>query len=45
MAEFLLHRGAMPTLPDDAHWATPIALARYPGRDEIVILLTAHLSM
>jgi Ankyrin repeats (3 copies) len=45
MVEFLLQRGAMPTRPDDLPWATPSALARYRGHDEIVCLLTAHLSM
>jgi ankyrin repeat protein len=40
MVEFLLKRGAQPTLPDDLPWATPTALARYRRYDEIVGLLS-----
>jgi uncharacterized protein len=42
MTEFLLQRGAKPALPDDLPWATPMALARHRGHDEIVCLLSAH---
>jgi ankyrin repeat protein len=41
MTEFLLQRGAKPALPDDLPWATPTALARHRGHDEIVCLLSA----
>jgi ankyrin repeat protein len=42
MVEFLLQRGAQPTLPDDLAWATPIALATYRGHDAVVRVLRAH---
>jgi len=42
MTEFLLQRGAKATLPDDVPWATPLALARHRGHDEIVCLLSAY---
>ena len=42
MTEFLLQRGAKSALPDDLPWASPIALARHRGHDEIVCLLSAH---
>jgi ankyrin repeat protein len=42
MAEFLLHRGAGPTLPDGPAWAAPSALAAFRGHDEIACLLRAH---
>jgi hypothetical protein len=42
MVEFLLQRGATPTLPDDMPWASPMALARHRGHDEIVCLLSAY---
>ena len=45
MTEFLLQRGAKPTLPDDVPWATPIALARHRGHDEIMCLLSAYASL
>jgi ankyrin repeat protein len=41
MVEFLLRRGAQPTLPDDLPWATPIALAAYRGHGAIVRVLEA----
>jgi ankyrin repeat protein len=44
MVEFLLRRGAKPTLPDDLAWATPIALATYRGHDAVVRVLEAHAS-
>ena len=42
MVEFLLRRGAKPTLPDDPPWATPLAWATRRGHDAIVQLLTEH---
>ena len=42
MVEFLLKRGAPPTMPGDPPWATPIALATHRGHDEVVCLLSAH---
>jgi Ankyrin repeats (3 copies) len=40
MVEFLLRRGARPSLPDDPAWATPLAWATRRGNHEIVELLT-----
>ena len=40
MVEFLLRRGARPTLPDDPPWTTPLAWATRRGHREIVQLLT-----
>jgi ankyrin repeat protein len=42
MVEFLLRRGAKPTLPDDLAWATPMALARHRGHDDIVRVLKEY---
>ncbi|HEU4389955.1 MAG TPA: ankyrin repeat domain-containing protein, partial [Blastocatellia bacterium] len=42
MVEFLLSRGARPTLADDPPWATPLALANRRGYTEIASLLTSH---
>lgn len=42
MAEFLLWRGAKPSLPDDPPWATPLALATRRGHHEVVELLTQY---
>ena len=39
MVEFLLRRGARPTLPDDPEWATPRAWAHKRGHEAIVRLL------
>jgi hypothetical protein len=40
MVEFLLSRGARPTLPDDPPWATPLAWAEKRGHAEIAALLS-----
>jgi hypothetical protein len=42
MVEFLLRRGAAPTLPDDPPWATPLARATRQGHDRIVGVLTEY---
>ena len=42
MVEFLLRRGARPTLPDDPPWATPLAWATRRGHHAIVELLTEY---
>jgi ankyrin repeat protein len=42
MVEFLLNRGAQPTLPDDPPWATPLAWATRRGYPEIVAMLQRH---
>ena len=39
MVEFLLARGARPSLPDDPPWATPLEWAARRGHDKIVRLL------
>ena len=39
MVEFLLRRGAKPSLPDDRSWATPIALAAYENQEDVVRVL------
>jgi len=42
MVEFLLRRGAKPTLPGDPTWATPLAWARRRGHEDIVRILSAY---
>ena len=42
MVEFLLRRGAEPSLPDDPPWATPKAWAQRRGHDAIVRLLEEY---
>lgn len=42
MDKFLLQRGAMPNLPDDPTWATPLAWAVRRGHREIAGLLQSH---
>lgn len=42
MVEFLLRRGAKPSLPDDPPWATPLAWATSRRHDDIVQLLTDY---
>lgn len=47
MVELLLNRGADPNLPKEpqwAQWATPHAWARSRGHDQIVEVLTQHIS-
>jgi ankyrin repeat protein len=39
MVEFLLARGAKPSLPDDPPWATPLAWATRRGHSEVVKIL------
>jgi RNA polymerase sigma factor (sigma-70 family) len=40
MVEFLLRRGARPTVPEDPPWATPLAWATRRGHHDIVRVLT-----
>jgi ankyrin repeat protein len=40
--EFLLSRGAKPSLPDDPPWATPLAWAARRGHVEIAEVLRKH---
>jgi ankyrin repeat protein len=42
MVKFLLNHGALPHLPDDEPWATPLAWARQRGLTAIEQLLLAH---
>jgi ankyrin repeat protein len=42
MIEFLLKRGASPSLPDDEPWSTPLAYATRYGREDLVALLQHH---
>jgi len=42
MVELLLSRGAMPNLPDEPPWATPLAWASRRGHGDIVALLRRH---
>ena len=42
MVEFLLKRGAAMNLPDDEHWATPLAQAKNQGRKSIEEVLRKH---
>lgn len=42
MAEWLLKKGANPSLPDDEPWALPLQWAKRRGHDEIIDLLLSN---